>query len=232
MAYPDELLSRDEKVMLRRHPHWKTLILPTIVFVVAIAGGFALAAVLRNWDQHQIAWIVIGVVALLALVIFTLMPFIRWRTEHFVITNHHVFFRRGLLRRREHQIPLRHIQNMETAVTFWGRLMGYGSLIVESGADAPLEFQNVASLSKVQALLNQLIAEDREADRLGPAGGQGYAPRGGGYAQPGGYARQPGYEQPGYEQQGYEQTRYEQRGYYEQPGYQQPPAGNQPPRRD
>ena len=41
--------------------------------------------------------------------------------------------------------------------------MGYGSLIVESSADQPLKFRNVASLSKVQAQLNQLIRDEREA---------------------------------------------------------------------
>jgi membrane protein YdbS with pleckstrin-like domain len=217
MAYPDDLLSRDEKVMLNKHPHWKTLILPSIWFVVAIGGGFWLAAVLRNWDQHQIAWIVIAIVVVLSLIFFTLVPFVRWRTEHFVITNHHVFFRRGLLRRREHQIPLRHIQNMETSVTFWGRLMGYGSLIVESGADAPLEFQNVASLSKVQALLNQLIAEDRDQDRNGPGNNQGY--QGAGHqAPPAGYDPPAGYQQP------------PPTGYQPPPtGYQPPPANYQPP---
>ena len=130
----------------------------------------ALAAVLRNWQYHSIAWIVIGVVALLGLVFFTVVPFIRWRTEHFVITNFHVFFRTGILHRREHQIPLGHIQNMETSVTFWGRLLGYGSLIVESAADQPLEFENVASLSKVQSTLNQLIMDDRNRYQTGPDG--------------------------------------------------------------
>ncbi len=221
MAYPDDLLSRDEKVMLNKHPHWKTLILPSIWFIVAIGGGFWLAAIVRNWNQHHLAWIVIGVAVVASLIFLTLVPFVRWRTEHFVITNHHVFFRRGLLRRREHQIPLRHIQNMETSVSFWGRLMGYGSLIVESGADAPLEFQNVAALTKVQAMLNQLIAEDRQQNRLAP-GNQGYqAPAGyqpppAGYQQPGGYQPPPsGYQPPGYQGQGYQGP---------QPGY-RPPTG-------
>lgn len=215
MSYPDELLSRDERVVLRKHPHWKTLILPSVVFVVAIGGGFWLAAIVRNWNNHQAAWIAIAIVVALILIIFTVAPFIRWRTEHFVITNHHVFFRRGLLRRREHQIPLRHIQNMETSVSFWGRLMGYGSLIVESGADAPLEFENVASLAKVQGLLNQLIAEDREADRVGPVDNQG--PAGGYQSPPAGHEPPPG---------GYQQAR----GDYQSPvGWQPPPSSHQPP---
>ncbi|MDQ6659138.1 MAG: hypothetical protein M3Z00_13110, partial [Actinomycetota bacterium] len=46
-------------------------------------------------------------------------------------------------------------------------LLGYGSLIVDSAADQPLEFENVASLPKVQSTLNQLISDDR---RRGAAG--------------------------------------------------------------
>jgi hypothetical protein len=80
-----------------------------------------------------------------------------------------VFFRTGIVKRREHQIPLSRIQNIETVVTFWGRMLGYGSLIVDSAADQPLEFPNVASVHKVQGLLNQLIADDRahEGDDYG-----------------------------------------------------------------
>ncbi|GGM01836.1 PH domain-containing protein [Nakamurella endophytica] len=172
MAYPDNLLSRGEQVVLHKHPHWKVLVLPVLFFVVIIGGAFALAAVLRNWQYHSLAWIGIAVVAVLLLVFLVLVPFLRWRTEHFVITNHHVFFRTGILHRREHQIPLGHIQNMETSVSFWGRLLGFGSLIVESAADQPLEFENVASLPRVQSTLNQLIMDDR--GRF--SGGDGYGP--------------------------------------------------------
>ena len=171
------------------------LILPTILFILIIGGGVALATWInsRDWSNETIVDYVIVGVAVIGLIVLVLVPFIRWRTEHFVITNHHVFFRSGLLRRREHQIPLGQIANMETEVTFWGRLMGYGSLIVESSADQPLKFRNVASLSKVQAQLNQLIRDEREATHRrddGPAGGY---PHQGGPAQGG----------PGYPPQGY-----------------------------
>ena len=92
-------------------------------------------------------------------------PFLRWKTEHFVLSTGHIFFRTGLVRRREHQIPLSRIQNIETVVSFWGRIMGYGSLVVESAADQPLEFQNVSRITKVQSTLNQLIADDRAREQ-------------------------------------------------------------------
>src|SRR6478609_5620607 len=169
MAYPDNLLVQGERVIVNKRPHWKVLILPTILFIVIIAAGVALATWISksDWQSPQWAYYTIAGVAIVALIILVLVPFVRWRTEHFVITNHHVFFRTGLVSRREHQIPLGQIANMETEVTFWGRLMGYGSLIVESSADQPLKFRNVASLSKVQAQLNQLIRDERERTHRG-----------------------------------------------------------------
>ena len=108
MAYPDNLLVQGERVIVDKRPHWKVLILPTILFIVIIAAGVALATWISksNWDNPQWAYWAISAVALVALIILVLVPFVRWRTEHFVITNHHVFFRTGLFSRREHQIPL------------------------------------------------------------------------------------------------------------------------------
>lgn len=179
MPYPDNLLSRGEQVVLHKHPSWKVLVLPVLVFVVVIGGASAMIAWITHWNDagftSHLPWI-IGtiVVAVLLLIFFALVPFLRWVSEHFVISTGHVFFRTGIVRRREHQIPLARIQNMETEVTFLGRLLGYGTLIVESAADQPLEFQNVASISKVQATLNQLISDDRH--RPGAHDGEDYAP--------------------------------------------------------
>ena len=167
MAYPDNLLARGERVVLHKHPHWKVLVLPAIFFVVIIAAGSFFAAWVNKWTDSgfttHLWWFVgVAVIGVLLLILLCLVPFLRWRTEHFVLTTDHVFFRTGILNRRQHQIPLARIQNIETVVTFWGRILGYGSLIVDSAADQPLEFTNVASLTTVQSTLNQLIADDRE----------------------------------------------------------------------
>lgn len=224
MAYPDNLLVQGETVIVRKRPHWKVLILPTVLFIVIIAVGAALIAVLNSsdWQYKTIFIWVIVAVSVIALIVLVLVPFIRWRTEHFVITNHHVFFRTGLLSRREHQIPLGQIANMETEVTFWGRLMGYGSLIVESSADQPLKFRNVASLSKVQAQLNQLIRNEREATHH----------RDSGFSQPQGYQQQGYQQQPGQQyppQQGYPPPGYQPTQAYQQPPNPSQAGGSTPP---
>ena len=169
MPYPDSLLHRGERVVLRKNPSAKVLVWPIIFLILIIGGASAMIAWSRSWTDSGFTshtqWLIgIVVVGLGLLVWLVIAPFLRWKTEHFVLSTGHIFFRTGLVRRREHQIPLSRIQNIETVVTFWGRILGYGSLVVESAADQPLEFQNVSQITKVQSTLNQLIADDRASD--------------------------------------------------------------------
>lgn len=166
MAFPDALMSRGERVVVHKHPHWKVLVLPTLLLAIVVAAAAFMMVWIGKWDDagfttHRWWYIGVVVVAVLLIILLWLVPFLRWQSEHFVITTAHVFFRTGILHRRQHQIPLVRVQNIETIVTFWGRVFGYGTLIVDSAADEPLEFSNVASLTSIQGTLNQLIADDR-----------------------------------------------------------------------
>ena len=55
MAFPEDVLSDDERVVMHLHPHWKALIWPGIVTIIAIGG--TIAAALLN----QVALIIVGV---------------------------------------------------------------------------------------------------------------------------------------------------------------------------
>ena len=113
MPYPDHLLARGETVVLHKHPHWKVLALPVLWLVVIVAAASFGIAFLhsRSSDPGFWPWVIV-VAALLLLVFLVLVPFVKWRTEHFVLTDRHVFFRAGFFKRREHQIPFRPTDGM------------------------------------------------------------------------------------------------------------------------
>jgi uncharacterized membrane protein YdbT with pleckstrin-like domain len=151
------MLASDEHVVLHRHPHWKTLIGPVIVLILASAlASFGAAAVnSTSWDPtaKRVIFAVIGVIWLVVIGWLTLWPFLRWLTIHFVVTDRRVMFRHGVLNRSGIDIPLARINSVEFRHRIIDRLFRTGTLIIESASQDPLEFYDVPRVEQVHALL-------------------------------------------------------------------------------
>ena len=160
MAYPDELLVPGEEIVMHRHPHWKMLVVPVLVLMVVVGLGSYLAALIGAQSWSPWARIVLGVIALALVVRFTLMPVIRWRTTHFVITNRRVLVREGLITRRGMDIPMRRITGVQFRQSLFERLFGVGTLVMESASDDPLEFEDIPGIEQVHGLLYQEVAKE------------------------------------------------------------------------
>ena len=157
MGYPDNVLAADERVVLHRHPHWKRLIGPVLVLLLATAlAAFGLGVVNRtDWDQtaKNIVMIVIGVVWLILVGWLVVWPFLNWRTTHFVITDRRVMFRHGVLTRSGIDIPLARINSVEFRHGLIDRMLRTGTLIIESASQDPLEFHDIPRVEQVHSLL-------------------------------------------------------------------------------
>ena len=162
MAYPDELLSENEQVVIHKHPHWKMLVLPVLVLLVTVGLGAYLASLVSDQSWHLIAWIVLAAIALVLVVWFTVVPLIRWRTTHFVITTQRVLVREGVLSRSGIDIPLARVNSVQFRHTFFQRLLGCGTLVIESASDEPLEFDDIPQVERVHSLLYRELHDDDE----------------------------------------------------------------------
>jgi uncharacterized membrane protein YdbT with pleckstrin-like domain len=159
VAYPDELLVPCEEIIMHRHPHWKMMVVPVVVLLLVVALVSFLAAFIGAQSWGPWARIVLLVVALALVIRFTLMPLIRWRTTHFVITNRRVLVREGLVTRRGMDIPMRRITGVQFRQSLFERLFGVGTLVMESASDEPLEFEDVPGIEEVHGLLYQEVAK-------------------------------------------------------------------------
>jgi uncharacterized membrane protein YdbT with pleckstrin-like domain len=159
VAYPDELLVPGEEIITHRHPHWKMMVVPVLVLLLVVGLGSFLAALIGAQTWGLWARIVVLVIALAVVVRFTLVPLIRWRTTHFVITNRRVLVREGLITRRGMDIPMRRITGVQFRQSLFERLFGVGTLVMESASDDPLEFEDVPGVEEVHGLLYQEVAK-------------------------------------------------------------------------
>ncbi|HEX3588602.1 MAG TPA: PH domain-containing protein [Pseudonocardiaceae bacterium] len=164
MAYPDNLLTEGEQVVLNKHPHWKMLILPVLFFLVVVAAAAYLAALSRNQSWHLIAWLAIVVIAVVVVVWLTVVPLLRWRTTHFIVTTDRVMTRDGVLNRTGLDIPLSRINSVRFEHGLIDRIWGAGTLIIESASDEPLEFEDIPNVEYVHSLLYREVNDNPDDD--------------------------------------------------------------------
>ncbi|MBI3213486.1 MAG: PH domain-containing protein [Mycobacterium sp.] len=157
MGYPENVLATDEQVVLHRHPHWKRLIGPVLVLLLAsTAASFGAAVVNQtNWEQtaKNVVFAVIAAIWLILVGWLTLWPFLNWWTTHFVITDRRVMFRHGLISRSGIDIPLARINSVEFRHGLLDRVLRTGTLIIESASQDPLEFYAIPRVEQVHSLL-------------------------------------------------------------------------------
>ena len=164
MAYPDDLLSSGEHVVIHRHPHWKMLIFPVFWLLVVVALGTYLAGLVVDQSWAPIAWIALTVIGLVLIMWLTLAPLMRWRTTHFIVTSDRVMAREGVFKRTGLDIPLSRINSVRFEHSLVDRVLGCGTLIIESASDEPLEFDDIPSVEKVHSLLYREVNDNPDDD--------------------------------------------------------------------
>ena len=138
------------------------------------------------------------------------------RTSHYVFTTHRVLIRTGVLRHTGRDIGLQRITDVGFTQSLLDRMVGAGTLTIESASEHGQEaLANVPHSDRQQQLLNRLIEEDGERRSRGAYGGQGYPQQGNrSRAHPQQGSRRRAQPQQGYQQgqQPYPTQQYPQQG--------------------
>ena len=164
---PQRLLGEDEHVSMALRPHWKELVLPTLVLLVISPLASFLAAKVPDGDAQKWLRLAVLVVAVVVLVRWTVWPFLRWLTTAYVITDRRIITRVGVVARQGRDMPISRVND----VTFehsgiLERLLGCGTLVVESaGERGQLVLRDVPHVEEVQRDVYRLAEADEERRR-------------------------------------------------------------------
>jgi uncharacterized membrane protein YdbT with pleckstrin-like domain len=166
MGFPQRLLHEDETLVLVLRRHVKTLFVPFLVLVVVLAVVAALV-VFTPAGAEPWAWAVIGIVAGLVLLRWVVWPFLVWRHTIHAITTRRLILRTGVFNRQGHDMPLTRLNDVSFEHTLWERMLGCGTLVVESaGERGQLTLNDIPKVELVQRTLYRLSDEQR--GRRGP----------------------------------------------------------------
>lgn len=157
MAYPRRLLADDERPELELHPHVKALFWPVVVLLVVVPlASFAAARVPGGGAQVPLR-VAVAVVAVVLIVALTLLPFLHWVTTHYVVTDRRLITRRGVVARTGRDMPLTRVNDISFSHSLFERLLGCGTLVVESGGErGQLVLEDVPRVEQVQRRIYEL----------------------------------------------------------------------------
>jgi uncharacterized membrane protein YdbT with pleckstrin-like domain len=168
VAFPDDVLTEDEHVVLHLHPHWKALIRPVAVLVVVIAAVVAGFVLLPGGTAATVGLYAIVAVGLVLALLLSLWPFLVWRTTHYVFTNERVLLQTGVLSRDRRDIPLGRVNDHSMNQRFVERMLGCGTLTIESaGERGQSVLASIPHVEKVQTTLYELVEANHDKHSLG-----------------------------------------------------------------
>lgn len=161
MAYIDELLGRDEKVLYEGRQHAFVLVSNILaeLFLIAVlvAAGVASRQAFRDPLQQvrgvpvgQLILLICGVISVL-IVISAFLDYLRWNNEEYIVTDQRVIQLRGILNKSVIDSSLEKINDIELNQSWVGRIFDYGDIQILTASDVgvntlrkighPLEFK-------------------------------------------------------------------------------------------
>ena len=167
MTYPQKLLAPDETIQFETRPHWRALFVPIIVLLATIFGMvFLYFWIDQNWfGGTAMRWVVLGG-GILILVLWAIVPFLRWLTTEYTFTDRRIIVRSGIITRQGKDMPLAKVNNVSFFVPMMGRLLNYGELVIQSaGENDGLTIEDVPDVEEIQRHIYELIESDEKRRR-------------------------------------------------------------------
>jgi uncharacterized membrane protein YdbT with pleckstrin-like domain len=85
-----------------------------------------------------------------------------WRCTHYVVTDERILLQDGVLARERRDLPLAQVNDHVTSQSLLDRMLGSGTLTVDSIGDRAAVLAAVPHVQQVQTTLYELIEADRD----------------------------------------------------------------------
>jgi uncharacterized membrane protein YdbT with pleckstrin-like domain len=140
MAYLDESLAPGESIVARFRLHWTAKWRLIVYLLLAIPTlGIALLAALYEW--------------------------IRLRSIEMGVTNRRVVRKTGIVSRQTEELRLASIETIDLRQSAWGRMLGYGDVVLTGRGESAMIFSRVAEPIEAKRAIESAYAANVEAAR-------------------------------------------------------------------
>jgi uncharacterized membrane protein YdbT with pleckstrin-like domain len=169
VAFPEDVLADEEEIVLHLRPHWKAVVLPAAVVLLAVAGLIMGLVLLPSTDGGRIGLLLVAAIMVYYGGRYGLYPLLDWRCTEYVLTGERLLTQRGIVDRERRDLPLNRINDHSMTQSLLDRLLGSGTLTIDSIGDQRAVLAGVPAAPLVQSTLYELIelapaVEDEEEE--------------------------------------------------------------------
>jgi uncharacterized membrane protein YdbT with pleckstrin-like domain len=126
---PDEYLLDTERRVIRIRRHWAVLLWDTFEAVALLA-----ICVLVSYLLPPAAWVIQNILWYAALLVVLRFAYVvmEWWVERLVVTDKRFVMTTGVFTTKVLMMPITKVTDLTYERSAWGRMMGYGTMVVES----------------------------------------------------------------------------------------------------
>jgi uncharacterized membrane protein YdbT with pleckstrin-like domain len=140
MGYLEDLMGKNEQIVLTTRQHWVTIIGALLVngFLVLLLLGIGIAvSVLAAVFLGPLAWVPIAVMGVLCLVPLwrLISDWLHWWNDTYVVTNRRIIQAQGIINKHVIDSSLEKINDVVLTQSALGRMLGYGDLEILTGSE-------------------------------------------------------------------------------------------------
>ena len=172
-GYVESTLAGGERIVHRANLNWTYSFFPVLWFALGVAPIVMLALIQFGagvpYAELTIAWIFAGLGVFVGAWILIGHLIMLWTTE-IVVTSFRFVYKTGLISRKTQEVSLNKIEEITLTQSVWGRLFGYGQLILRGTGVGIIELPNLDDPIHVRKIIENAKAELRRDSRDQGAG--------------------------------------------------------------
>ena len=157
MTLSRKLMIDGESIVTSTRTHIKVLFVPFVILIVVAAAAGFLAAAAGDSAGGALRWIIIAVGVVL-IIWGSVIPFIKWLTWTYTLTNKRIVEQKGILTRTGRVIPLNRINDVAFEKNLNDRLLGCGTLIIHDASEqAGLALRDIPKIEALHRTVTNLV---------------------------------------------------------------------------
>ncbi|MFZ5618275.1 MAG: PH domain-containing protein [Pseudomonadota bacterium] len=170
-GYVQKTLAPDEKLIHDIDFNWTFSFFPVLWFAFGSAPivmysmmvfgtiGEKVAA-----EELRVGWWFVGISFAIGLIILVNHLIVLWTTE-IAVTTYRFVYKTGLIARHTQEVSLNKIEEITLEQSVWGRIFGYGKLILRGTGVGVISLPNIDNPIGVRRIIEQARADLRRNDR-------------------------------------------------------------------